>query len=254
MGLFDKKSREKAPPLYWAMHDTLAPPLRLVHNVKTINEENLPAEGQGGCIIAGMHNGALDAMFIATAAERRGRAVRWVGDEGICNAPVVGPVIRNLGVIPIASHHGKGTDPEKIKAALSEARDVIDTGGTVGIFPEGVIHPFYRGKKPMPFKTGIIRLAIETGAPIIPAWAKGVGAIFPWLKPVTLRGGELYLMAPLWTPSPVTIYFGEPFEVDAHLDISASKDEIRRQCRRLELAFEDLVYDRREDMEDWLLD
>jgi len=248
------KNRESAPMLYWTTFNIVSPPLKLAHRFKVMNEQNLPAAGEGGCIIAGMHNGALDAAFISLGAEKRGRAVRWVGDEGICNAPVIGGLVRNLGVIPIASHRGQGTDPEKIKAAMKECADVIGQGGAVGIFPEGVIHPFYTGRKLIPFKTGIIRLALETGAPIIPAWAQGVGAIFPWLKPMTTKKAELYLMAPFWTPSPVKVHFGEPFIVDKGLDLASPHEEIKKECSRLQLAFEDFVYNRKETTDDWLLD
>lgn len=250
----DKDSRPKraeAPPLYWPMHDVVTRPLKMLHRVKVINGENLPAADEGGCIIAGMHNGALDGAFISLGAGTRGRAIRWVGDEGICNAPVIGPVIRKIGVIPIASHKGVGTDPEQIKKALKEASSVLTDGGTVGIFPEGTIHPFTRGRKLFPFKTGIIRLAIETGVPIIPAWGQGVGAIFPWLRPVTIKEAQVYLMLPLWTPSPVRVHFGKPFIVEKSLDLTASYEDLKRECNRLEMAFEDFVFDRRDIIEDW---
>ena len=218
--------RDAAPELYWQVYKIVGRPLRSLHRIGVHGAENLPETGAGGAIVAALHNGALDGVFIALAAAARGRAVRFVADQDICSAPVVGPIIRNAGCIPIASHKGKGTDPEQIRAALAEAA--------------GVIHPFFSTRHAFTFKTGIIRLAIETSAPIIPTWARGAAAIFPWLSPITVRNKQVYAMLPLWTPMPVTVHFGPPFLVDPALSLSSPNELIKLEATRLQYEVDTL--------------
>lgn len=232
--------RDAAPELYWKVYKVVGRPLRSLHRIGVHGAENLPETGAGGAIVAALHNGALDGVFIALAAASRGRAVRFVADQDICSAPIVGPIIRDAGCIPIASHKGKGTDTEQIRAALAEAASVIRGGGCVGVFPEGVIHPFFSTRHAFTFKTGIIRLAIETRAPIIPTWARGAAAIFPWLSPVTVRNRQVYAMLPLWTPMPVTVHFGPPFLVDPELTLASPNEQIKLEATRLQYEVDKL--------------
>ncbi len=233
--------REKAPDIYWRLLRLLGAPARKLHRVKIVNHKNLPRYGDGGVIIAGVHNAALDACFISIAATSRGRSIRWVADNDICETPVVGDIIKDLGCIPIASDKGRGTDPEQVRRALSAAREVIDDGGTVGLFPEGRIMPVFERARTFPFKTGIIRLAIETGAPIIPAWAEGADAIFPWLTPISAVGLKFYLTLPLWTPVTVRVHFGKPFFVDKKLTLESSREELKKEAAWLQQQAEEMM-------------
>lgn len=228
--------REDAPDMYWKLYDAISPALKKIHRVDIVDAENLPAAGEGGVILAAIHNGALDGVFIAIAAAHRGRAVRFIGDEDICDAPVIGKAIRDAGVIPIASHKGVGSDPEQIRGALAEAAGVITGGGTLGLFPEGAIRPFFDTRNSIPFKTGVIRLAIATGAPVVPVWAQGAGAIFPWLSPFTIKGKKFYGAIPLWTPSHIRVRFGEAFVVRKELTLDSPREELKAETARLQDA------------------
>lgn len=250
---YEKKHRyaqpnlSEATELYRRMFKNVGLPLRMFHRLKLVDPQNLPPAGQGGVIVAAIHNGPLDAALISAAAAERGRAVRWVADKDACNTPVIGPMIRGVGCIPIASVRGKGADPAQIKEAMAEAAAVVRDGGTVGIFPEGIIHPFFESKRTYEFKTGVIRLAIETGAPIIPTWARGAGAIFPWLSPLKLKGLSFYLALPLWLPVEVRVHFGKPFSVNKKISISSPYEKIKEQAARLQDSVEDLIMRRYEE-------
>ncbi len=230
---------------YWRILHKLAPTLKKLHSIKTINAYNLPYNGTGGVIIAAVHNGAVDAALISVSAADRMRAVRWVADEGICNTPVIGQVIRDAGCIPIASHKGKSTDPEQVREALSAATTLLREGGTLGLFPEGTIHPFYKNRRTLPFKTGVIRIAVEAGVPIVPAWARGAGAIFPWLSPMSVKNLSMYLALPLWTPVKIRVHFGEPFHVDKSLTLESPYEDIKAECVRLQDAVDELIRESR---------
>ncbi|MFA6450810.1 MAG: lysophospholipid acyltransferase family protein [bacterium] len=226
-------AREKAPELYWKMYELFAPAILRLHRVDIVNENNLTPTGEGGLIIAAIHNGALDGAFIALAAGRRGRAVRFIGDEELCNTPFLGKLVRGAGVISIASHRGKGAKPEQVRIALAEAAEVIQAGGTIGIFPEGIIRPFFSTRKSFPFKTGVIRLAVATGAAIVPAWAQGAGAVFPWISPFKVKGKTFYGAIPVWTPSHIRVHFGKPFKVDKSLTLESPVDAFIKESERL---------------------
>ena len=230
---------EAAPDLYWKMLKLVARPLRRLHRIRVVGSEHLPHAGQGA-VLAALHNGALDAVFIAIAASVRGRVVRFIADEDICNAPGVGKLIREAGCIPIASYKGQATNPDQIHQALSEASGVLRDGGLVGLFPEGVIHPFFKTRYAYQFKTGIIRLALDAGVPIIPAWARGAASIFPWLSNVSTGKGHMYAALPLWTPARVVVHFGRPFVLPGDMTLESSHEATREQAQRLQFAVDDL--------------
>ncbi len=227
------ETRDEAPELYWKLYDVLAPGLLRAHRLKVVDSLNMPQAGKGGMIIAAIHNGALDGAFIALAAAHRGRSVRFIGDEELCNAPVIGGFIRGAGLIPVASRKGAGTNPEQIRQALSEAANVIQDGGTLCIYPEGVIRPFFNTRKSFPFKTGVIRIAVASRAPIIPVWAQGAGAIFPWISPFDVKGKKYYGAIPLWTPKQVKVHFGRPFHVNKGLTLESPAEELKKEAERL---------------------
>ncbi len=227
------KLRDDAPELYWKIYDILSPWLIRAHRLKVKDAHNLPQAGKGGVIIAAIHNGALDGAFIALSAAHRGRAVRFIGDEELCNAPVIGKLIRGVGLIPVVSRRGAGTNPELVRQALSEAAEAIQDGGTLCIYPEGVIRPFFNTRKSFPFKTGVIRIAVTTHAPIIPVWAQGAGAIFPWISPFDIKGKKFYGAIPLWTPKQVTVHFGKPFHVKKSLTLESPAEELKKEAERL---------------------
>jgi 1-acyl-sn-glycerol-3-phosphate acyltransferase len=72
--------------------------------------------------------------------------------------PLFSSLLRRCGQIPVVP--GNGQD------ALEEARLQLESGGTVAIFPEGHISPPEGGQ--LPARPGAVRLAMLTGAPVIP--------------------------------------------------------------------------------------
>jgi 1-acyl-sn-glycerol-3-phosphate acyltransferase len=93
--------------------------------------------------------------------------------------PLFSDLLRRCGHIPVVA--GSGRD------ALEEARSCLESGGTVAIFPEGHISPQEGGH--LPARPGAVRLAMLTGAPIIP-----VGIHYPREKNIhissRITGGE----------------------------------------------------------------
>ena len=110
----------------------------------------------GPKIIAANHTVGSDPLFIPTVLEDR---VYFLCQDGLFKIPMAGWMLKRLGHIPVQR------DSEKAKEALEKACDLLGEGKTIVLFPEGKLVAC--GKR-IPAKTGVIRMALATGAPIIP--------------------------------------------------------------------------------------
>jgi 1-acyl-sn-glycerol-3-phosphate acyltransferase len=121
------------------------------------------------------------------------------------SVPLFSGLLRRCGQIPVVP--GSGGD------ALEEARQRLESGGTVAIFPEGHLSPPEGGQ--LPARPGAVRLAMLTGAPIVP-----VGIHYPREKNIhissKIAGGERsdgywYLTGPYQITVGEPMYFsGDP--------------------------------------------
>lgn len=138
----------------------LAPILRLVMNVKTTGQENLPKSGP--YILVSNHMSMVDPLVIAyTVYVHLKRAPHYMAKEGLFRVPIFGWLITKLGQIPV--YRSGRSNEETLKAA----KNFLDNGHTLQIFPEGTLT---RDPEmwPMRGRSGAIRLAIETGVPVFP--------------------------------------------------------------------------------------
>lgn len=90
--------------------------------------------------------------------------------------PVVGAIMRNTGMIPVLRGTRSAAD------SLVAAREALDAGEVVLIFPEGT-HTRDPQMWPMVARTGVARLALTTGAPVIPMAQWGANLVMPPSKP-----------------------------------------------------------------------
>ena len=162
-----------------------------VYRVRVHGRENLPETG--GALLVANHVSWLDGIFLLVASSRPIRLIAY--------APYVQAwwsrwVARTMGVIPI------GTGPRSIRQALDEARQAVENGELVCIFPEGSIT---RTGQLQAFKPGLLKIALATHAPIIPIYLDELwGSIF------SNYSGRFFWKWPRHWPYPVTIQFGEP--------------------------------------------
>src|SRR5439155_6479682 len=122
----------------------------------------------GPVLFAGNHSGGTvspdSIAFILSYIDRYGieRPLYWLAHSVVMAAPVVGPFLRRCGVLP-ASH--------------DSARTVLREGGSVVVYPGGEIelHRPWTARNQIRFRgrTGFLRLAIETGVPLVPVVAAG---------------------------------------------------------------------------------
>lgn len=109
----------------------------------------------GAKIIVPNHPTTTDPFFVASLASHQ---VFILINELLFKVPMLGEYLRRSGHIPVVAGNGK--------AALEEAVRRLQKGDTVIIFPEGALSPAEGGFcEP---KTGVARLALMSGAPVIP--------------------------------------------------------------------------------------
>jgi 1-acyl-sn-glycerol-3-phosphate acyltransferase len=157
---------------YWLMRRVLGGPLlRLLFRPWVIGIENVPADGP--VIMASNHLSVLDSFVLPIVLPRRivfiGKAEYFTG-TGVRGRLVAG-FMRGVGTIPLDRSGGKASE-----AALRTGLAHLEGGGVFGIYPEGTRSPdgrLYRGK------TGVARLAIESGAPVVPVAMVGTDQAQP---------------------------------------------------------------------------
>jgi 1-acyl-sn-glycerol-3-phosphate acyltransferase len=157
--------------------------------VKVEGRENVPKRGP--VILASNHRSFLDSIFIPLVIRRR---VTFVAKAEYFDDKRVAWFFRGVGQIPIRREGGSASE-----RALQSAMDVLGDGGVFGIYPEGTRTrdgKLHRGH------TGVARLALRCGAPIIPIGLVGTDDV----QPIDSKLPRLFRT--------VRIRFGEPIELD----------------------------------------
>jgi 1-acyl-sn-glycerol-3-phosphate acyltransferase len=120
--------------------------------------EDLPS---GGIIVISNHTSYADAIFLALAGRSLGRSLRLLGTAGIVDAPILKQLLRRIGFISVKR------DTSDASAALEPAAEALRAGEAVALYPEGRLTRDPNGW-PERAKTGAVRLAFMTNAPIVP--------------------------------------------------------------------------------------
>ncbi|RFU20759.1 lysophospholipid acyltransferase family protein [Geodermatophilus marinus] len=148
--------------------------------------EHVPASGPA--VVCSNHVSYLDFTFLGLAALPRRRLVRFMAKESVFRHRVSGPLMRAMRHIPVDRRAGA--------AAFDAAVRALKDGQVVGVFPEATISSSFVLKD---LKAGAARMAIDSGAPVLPAAVWGGHRITTKHHPVDLRRGVA-----------VTVVLGEP--------------------------------------------
>lgn len=116
----------------------------------------------GGIIVAMNHLSWFDPFVAGHFVNDAGRPARFLGKVEVFKIPIIGKLITSAGMIPVS----RGTS--SAVTSLHAGIDAIKAGECVVIYPEGTLT---RDKDlwPMQAKNGVARMALATGAPVIPA-------------------------------------------------------------------------------------
>ncbi|MCX7625324.1 MAG: 1-acyl-sn-glycerol-3-phosphate acyltransferase [Candidatus Sumerlaeaceae bacterium] len=151
---------------------------RLFHCLRYRGQQNLPQRGPA--IIAPNHVSYYDATVIPSGIPYR---MRFMAMEPLFRVPILGWFISLYGAFPV-----KLKSPDK--SAISETLKVLKNNEVVLIFPEGGRSP--TGKL-CPFEQGAARLALATGAMVVPVSIVGAYEAWPrhhllprWFRPIVV--------------------------------------------------------------------
>ncbi len=142
--------------LYKLYYILVYPFFSLLHRVRQRGRENIPS---GAALICGNHTSLKDPIMVAFAAGFR-HHIRFMAKDELMRIPVLGFLLKKAGIFGVKRGQA---DIKSIKTALS----ILKSGGKVGIFPEG---RRVDSEEDSEAKTGVIMLAVKTGAPIVPVY------------------------------------------------------------------------------------
>jgi acyl-[acyl-carrier-protein]-phospholipid O-acyltransferase/long-chain-fatty-acid--[acyl-carrier-protein] ligase len=179
------------------------PLVRFFYRVTALGLENLPA---GGFLLVPNHISWVDALVLQLACPR---PIRYVIDQEYYYNPILHPILRTLGCIPISNRHSH--------AAVRAAAEQISGGQIVCVFPEGALE---RRGTLLRLQRGYEVIARHAKAQVVPVWLDQLwGSIF------SFQGGKFFTKFPKRIPYLVTVAFGKPLEPKA-ADIATMREEL----------------------------
>ncbi len=149
----------------------LGPILRLIYRPWAEGVENVPE--RGGAILAGNHLTVVDSFFMPLVLDRK---VSFLAKSDYFTERGIKGWFKRLffggtGQVPIDRTGGRASEQ-----ALRTATRILRQGDLLGIYPEGTRSPdgrLYRGK------TGVARMALEAGVPVVPVAMIGTAEMQP---------------------------------------------------------------------------
>lgn len=176
---FHARTRAKRPNwMYELVRLVLTPYLLLFFRARAIDVDNVPADGPA--IVAPNHFSFLDHFFVAVYLRRK---VQFMAKSQLFKAPLQ-TVYHNGGVFPVRRGH-------RDEEAFATAHAVLARGGIVVMYCEGGRS---RTGELGEAKPGIGRLALESGAPVVPVALVGSESVRNWKRlqfpKVTVQFGD----------------------------------------------------------------
>src|SRR6266513_3698499 len=169
------------------------PLVRCFYRVTALRLEILPA---GGFLLVPNHITWVDALILQFACPR---PIRYVIDQEYYYKPVLRPILRTIGCIPINIRHSH--------AAVRAAAEKVGEGEIVCVFPEGQLE---RRGVLLRLQRGYELIARHANAQVVSVWLDQLwGSIF------SFQGGRFFTKFPRRIPYPVIIAFGKPLQGEA---------------------------------------
>src|SRR4026207_1734810 len=167
--------------------------VRCFYRVTALGLEDIAA---GGFLLLPNHITWVDAIVLQLACSR---PIRYVIDQEHYYKPILHPVLRTLGCIPINIRNSR--------SAIRAAAEKIAEGEIVCLFPEGQLE---RTGVLLRLQRGYELIARHANAQVVPVWLDQLwGSIF------SFQGGRFFTKFPRRIPYPVTIAFGKPLKTEA---------------------------------------
>ncbi|MCD0442612.1 1-acyl-sn-glycerol-3-phosphate acyltransferase [Glycomyces sp. A-F 0318] len=176
--------------------------------------EHVPLKGPA--ILVWNHYSDIDPLVIVHYVYNAGRHPRFLLKESILRIPVAGPLVRSTGQIPVKRGSAEAAD------SLRVLRRELAEGHVVIMSPEGTVTK-EPDRWPMKGKTGVARLALESGAPVVPIVQWGALGIHDRRRSPKFKLGR----------KPVTVRALPPVDLSPWLGREASREDLAQVTDRI---------------------
>jgi 1-acyl-sn-glycerol-3-phosphate acyltransferase len=190
---FHEAARRGVGWTYTAARIVLTVPTILIYRLRAIGTENVPRSGP--LVLAPNHLSQMDHFFAGVYLRRK---IRFMAKSQLFGPPVLTYIYKHGGVFPVRRGH---RDEEAFETAFT----LIDQGEMLLVYAEGGRSRSGELGEPKP---GIGRIALETGAPIVPVAIHGSAKVRRWKR---LRFPK------------VTVQFGEPMTFPVESEASRER-------------------------------
>lgn len=204
--------------LYWTGCTAVDLAAQLMLQVDVMRDAPLPA---GPKIIAANHPSTSDPALVLTILDEPAHILI---EERLFKVPVLGRYLHAAGHICVL--------PDRGRAAFDAAEAALRRGENVVIFPEGAISPLEGGfHKP---RTGVARLALSTGAPVIPV---GIHLDRARIRLITTMVDGKPALGTWYLDGPYALTVGAPLhftgDVDDRAVVEAAAERVMARIRIL---------------------
>lgn len=207
------------PVLYRATELIVYPLVRGYFRPEVTGSGHVPR--RGAAILAANHLSAADEVFTPFSARRQ---VIYFAKADYFNRPgwrgrLQARLFRELGHVPV-----QRDDPRAAASTIAVGAQLLTAGQVLGIYPEGTRSPDGRLHK---FRTGVARLALRSGAPVIPVGLIGTDHV--------LRPGDRR-----WHRVKVGVHFGRPLDFSGRAEDERSARVLREVTETVRAAIQQL--------------
>ncbi|WP_104480790.1 lysophospholipid acyltransferase family protein [Actinokineospora auranticolor] len=151
--------------------DLIWPLMALATRLRFRGRDKLPKTG--GLLLASNHLSFADPVTVTAFALSAGRIPRYLAKASLWKVPVIGKVVAGGGHIPVERNTSRARD------AFTGAVEAVQRGECVMFFPEAGFSDDVDHWPSQRVKNGVARVALETGAPVIPVVNWGTHALLP---------------------------------------------------------------------------
>ncbi len=179
----------------------MRPVLMVITHRRWQGQQHIPATG--GVIIVANHNSEIDPPLMAHFVWDAKRSPRFLAKASLFKAPIIGWALSSAAQIPV---YRQSRDASKAYEAAVQA---VHRGECVVIYPEGTTTKDPDGW-PMVGKTGAARIALATGAPVIPVAQWGLQQVLPAGASLPRLRGRIPFTAQAGPPIDLSDLQGQP--------------------------------------------